>query len=75
MKKIICSYPNNNANASEEEIKYYYQQALKVGKCNVDELESFTVFQTEDDSEDVSIEVTTKKKRFERIRRITGLTR
>ena len=43
--------------------------------CDVDELESFVVYETENDSEDVSIEVITKKKRFERIRRITGLTR
>ena len=70
--KVICKYPDNNTNIPEEEIKYYYQQALKAGKCDVDELESFVVYETENGSEDVSIEVITKKKRFERIRRITG---
>ena len=70
--KLLFKYPDETVDKNDKTFKYYWQQALKVAGCNVDELESFKVYEDDENSDEVSIDVTSKSRRFERIRRITG---
>ena len=70
--KLLFKYPDETVDKNDETFKYYQQQALKVAGCGVDELESFKVYEDDENSDKVSIDVTSKSRRFERIRRITG---
>lgn len=70
--KLLFKYPDETIDKNDETFKYYQQQALKVAGCDVDELESFKVYENDENSDEVSIDVTSKSRRFERIRRITG---
>lgn len=70
MNKVICKYPTEDA--TDETFKHYFQEALRVANCNLDELDSFVVYEDEENPDEVLIEVTSKARAFERIRRVTG---